>query len=207
MRQGEEHLRDDDADGAVDGVPEHQLLDEPLGAEQVHERDARQQRRHQDRDHRDRLEQALERDAAPGERVGEGEADGDGDERRDRRHLEAVADGPGEGGGGEVLDVVGEPDERAVVVAHALRHHRVERQREGDHEVEADDADEGAHRPVVAADLGLDGRGGEHGFSHRGTSRLEFAARALPPTPCFARSQGSAGPAGSRRQASGGAPA
>ena len=212
VRQGEEHLRDDDADGAVDGVPEQQLLDEPLGAEEVDQRDARQQGRHQDRDHRDRLEQPLERDAAPGERVGEREPDGDGDERRDRRHLEAVPDRPGEGGGREVVDVVGEPHERAVVVAHALRHHRVERHREGDDEVEADDADEGAHRPVVAADLRPDGRGGEHGVSHGGACRLPCVPRrALPPAMLFVRARRTAGRTAPERrgrvQPSGGAPA
>ena len=182
VRQGEEHLGDDDADGSVDRVPEHQLLDQPLSTEQIDERDAGQQRRHQDRNHRDRLEQPLERDAASGKRVGEGEPDGDGDERRDRRHLEAVSDGPGEGGGGEVVDVVGEPHERAVVVAHALRHHGVERKRQGDDQVEADDADEGAHRPVVAADLRLDGRRGEDGFSHLRPSRLLRKPHRFPPS-------------------------
>ena len=60
--------------GAVDGVPEEQLLDEPLGAEEVDPARCRAAAT------ATRIgiividwNRPLERDAAPGERVGEGE--------------------------------------------------------------------------------------------------------------------------------------
>ena len=59
VREGEEDLGDHDPDGAVDRVAEQEPADHALVAEEVDEGDAGQERRHQDGDEGDGLEEAL----------------------------------------------------------------------------------------------------------------------------------------------------
>ena len=130
VREAVEHLRDDDAAGAVDRAAEQQVLEEALVAEQVDERDRRQQRRRQDRDERERLEQPLPAHAAALQRVGVDEGERQHDRRRDQRDEQAVPHRVEQRRRREVVDVVGQADELAVLVLEALRQQRPQRQDE-----------------------------------------------------------------------------
>ena len=85
VREGEEDRPDDDADGAVDRLAHQQFPDHSLLAEQIDQGDARQQRRHQDRRHRDQPEETLEAHATPVQRIGEAKGEADRDDGADQR--------------------------------------------------------------------------------------------------------------------------
>ena len=90
VREGKEHRTDDDADRAVDRLAQEQSLDHALIAKQVDQGDARKQRRHEDRGHRDQSKDALEPHLAAVQRIGEAEGQADRDDRAERRDEKRV---------------------------------------------------------------------------------------------------------------------
>ena len=110
VRQREEHRPDHDADGPVDRIAEHQVLQETLIAEQIDQRDAGQQRGNQDRDGRDYPEEALEGHQASVERVGKAKRDGDDEHRADHAHQHGIGDRLGQRRCREIGDEIGKAD-------------------------------------------------------------------------------------------------
>ena len=150
-----EHLADDDADGPVNGFAHQKPLDHALGAEQVAQRNRRQQRRRQDGDQGDGLEHALARNAAAGQPVGVPESEPDGDDHADDRDGQAVIDRIEQRRRGEILGVIVKPDKESAAVLEALGQDGVQGKNHGHQQVDADDGEAGPHHPVFAADLGL----------------------------------------------------
>jgi len=163
MREGREDLGHHEADRSVDAVAEEQSLDQPLIAEEVDEREPGQERGHEDGDERHRLEESAQRHAGARERVGVNERRRHGDDGAEDRDPEAVADRLEEGRRREVAREVCEADEVVPGALQALAEHEPERQRQGDDQIERDDADEDAHEPIVAARLGPDDRDADVG--------------------------------------------
>ena len=121
VRQAVEDLGDDDALEAVDLAAAQPRLEEALGAEQVDQRQAGQQRRREDRDQRDALEQPAQRQHGAGQRIGVEEGERHHDRGADRRDMEAVQRRVEQRRRREIGDVVGQPDELAVAILEALR--------------------------------------------------------------------------------------
>src|SRR5207245_4847788 len=70
-----------------------------------------------------------------------------------RRHTRCYRDWSSDVCSSDLLPLGLMPDEFVLGALDALSEHEAERQREGDDQIEADDPDEGAHEPVVAARL------------------------------------------------------
>ena len=155
MREDVEALAHDDTDGPIDIVAEQPRFDNALVAEEVDQGDGRQQRRHQDRNQRNTLEEALERDTGAGQRVGVYEGHRDDDQTTDQRHRKTVLNRPKQRRRRKELDVIGQTDERSVTIVKALRHNGVERQQDGDEQIKRNAHQHGAHDPVFAGNLGL----------------------------------------------------
>src|SRR5437016_14121749 len=100
-----------DADRPVNTVAEQRGLQQPLIAEEVDEGEAGQERGHEDRDERDRLEESAKRNAGARERVGIDEGSRHRDEGAEDRDPQTVADRLEESRRREVPDVVGQTDE------------------------------------------------------------------------------------------------
>ena len=86
VREAVEHLRQHDADGAVDGGAHQPTFQEALVAEDIDQRDGRQQRRREQRQHGECDERRLGRHARARERVGVDEGQRHDEDRRQRRH-------------------------------------------------------------------------------------------------------------------------
>ena len=168
----------------VDLAAEHQALEEALVAEQVDERDRRQQRGREDRDQRQRLEQALPAHAAALQRIGVDEGQRQHDQRGNDGDEQAVPHRLEQRGRGEVVDVVGESDEVAVLVLEALGQERPQRQHERDEHPADQEADAPAHQQVVAIEPAAGRREKAGGARPGGAPPLQaagtFTASAAP---------------------------
>ncbi len=189
MRKAIEHFRHDDADRPVDRLPEQPRFGDPLVAEQIDERDRGQQRGCQDRDQRQGAKHLLALHATARDAVGVDEGQRNGDRRRRDRDIEAVGDRDRQRRAGEISEVIGEPDKRAIAVLEALGQKRPQRQR---HE-----QDQPHHQPgqrqtsddVVLPELGLDRvadeQGGDAGHVRPRADRRGYGPRGRAMESCL----------------------